>query len=58
MGFDTCEWLMFELIIIIIIIIIIIEFLTSQLWLGNMHLSWNAIINRIIIINIIIFLIK
>ena len=33
--------------IIIIIIIIIIEFLTSQLWLGNIHLSWDAVINRI-----------
>ena len=35
------------LIIIIIIIIIIIEFLTSQLWLGNIHLSWDVVINRI-----------
>ena len=33
--------------IIIIIIIIIIEFLTSQLWLGNIHLFWNVVINRI-----------
>ena len=32
---------------IIIIIIIIIEFLTSQLWLGNIHLSWDVAINRI-----------
>jgi len=29
------------LIIIIIIIIIIIEFLTSQLQLGNIHISWD-----------------
>ena len=28
-------------------IIIIIEFLTSQLWLGNIHLSWDLVINRI-----------
>ena len=35
------------IIIIIIIIITIIEFLTSQLWLGNIHLSWDAVINRI-----------
>ena len=28
-------------------IIIIIEFLTSQLWLGNIHLSWDVVINRI-----------
>jgi len=28
-------------------IIIIIEFLTSQLWLGNIHLSWDIVINRI-----------
>jgi len=32
---------------IIIVIIIIIEFLTSQLWLGNIHLPWDAVINRI-----------
>ena len=32
---------------ITIIIIIIIEFLTSPLWLGNIHLSWDAVINRI-----------
>jgi len=29
----------------IIINIIIIEFLTSQLWLGNIHLSWDVVIN-------------
>jgi len=33
--------------IIIIIIIIIIEYLTSQLWLGNIHLSWEVVINKI-----------
>ena len=33
--------------IVIIIIIIIIEFLTSQLWLGNVHLSWYVVINMI-----------
>ena len=32
---------------IVIIIIIIIEFLTSQLWLGNIHLPWDVVINRI-----------
>jgi len=26
---------------------IIIEFLTSQLWLGNIDLSWDVVINRI-----------
>ena len=31
----------------VIIIIIIIEFITSQLWLGNIHLSWDVVINRI-----------
>jgi len=25
---------------------IIIEFLASQLWLGNIHLSWDVVINR------------
>ena len=29
------------------ITIIIIEFFTSQLWLGNIHVSWDAVINRI-----------
>ena len=32
---------------LIIIIIIIIEFFTSQLWLGNNHLSWDEVIKRI-----------
>jgi len=31
----------------VIIIIIIIEFLTSQLQLGNIHLSWDLVISRI-----------
>jgi len=31
----------------IIIIIIFFKFLTSQLWLGNIHLSWDVVINRI-----------
>ena len=31
----------------IIIIIIVVEFLTSQFWLGNIHLSWDVAINRI-----------
>jgi hypothetical protein len=30
-----------------IIIIIILEFLTFRLWLGNIHLSWDLVINRI-----------
>ena len=33
--------------IIIIIIIISIEFFISQLWLRNIHLSWDIVINRI-----------
>jgi len=36
-----------QVIIIIIIIIIISECLTSQLCLGNIYLSWDAVINRI-----------
>jgi uncharacterized protein YpmB len=35
------------IIIFIIIIITIIEFLTSEVWLGNIHLSRDAAINRI-----------
>jgi len=27
--------------------IIIIEFFNTQLWLGNIHLSWDVVINRI-----------
>jgi len=33
--------------IIIIIVVTVIEFLTSQLWLGNIHVSWDVVINRI-----------
>ena len=29
------------------IIISFIEFFISQLWLGNIHLSWDVVINRI-----------
>jgi len=43
----TMTTMMVMTIIIIIIIIIIIEFLTSQLWLGNIHLSWEVEINTI-----------
>ena len=32
---------------IIIIIIIIVEFFAFQIWLGNIHLSWDVVINRI-----------
>ena len=41
--------------VIIIIIIIIIDFLTSQLRLGNVHLSWDVVINSVVVI-IIIFM--
>jgi len=27
--------------------LLLIEFLTSQLWLGNFHLSWDAVIKKI-----------
>ena len=40
----STDW---AVIISLIIIIIIIRFLTSRLWLGNIHLSWDAVINRI-----------
>jgi len=43
----TPFFMMMMMIIIIIIIIIIIEFFISQLWLRNIHLSWNVLINRI-----------
>jgi len=35
------------IIIIAVVVIVCIEFLTSQLWLENIHLSWDAVINRI-----------
>ena len=35
------------IVIIIIIIVVVVEFLTYQLWLGNIHLSWDVVINRI-----------
>ena len=40
-GFNTL------LLLLLLIFIITIEFLTSQLWLGNIHLSWDVVINRI-----------
>ena len=43
----SCATLAQDIIIIIIIIVIVIEFLTAQLWLGNIHLSWDVVINRI-----------
>jgi len=36
-----------HVIIVIIVVIIIIEFLTSQHCLGNIHLTWDVVINRI-----------
>ena len=44
---QVTEKVALSFIIIIIIIIIIIEFPTSQLWLGNINLSWDVVINRI-----------
>ena len=31
----------------ILLLFLLFEFLTSQLWLGNIHLSWDVVINRI-----------
>jgi len=36
--------------------IIIIQFLNSQHWLGNIHLSWDVVINRIRLGGIIIII--
>ena len=46
-GLYIRGYLFWFLKLVIIIIIIIIEFLTSQLWLGNIHLSWDVVINKI-----------
>ena len=34
------------IIVVVVVIIVISEFLTSQLWLGNIHLSWDVVINK------------
>ena len=39
--------MLFRTLYVFWIIIIIIEFLTSQLYLRNIHLSWDLVINRI-----------
>ena len=44
MHYNHCHWATAHL---QLNIIIIIEFFTFQLWLGNIHLSWDAVINRI-----------
>jgi len=41
------SYIIIIIIIIIITIIIFVEFLTSQLWLGNNDLSSDVVINRI-----------
>jgi len=33
--------------LLLVLIVIIVEFLTSQLWLGNIYFSWDVVINRI-----------
>ena len=35
------------LLLLLLILLLLSEFLTSQLWLGNIHLCWDAVINRI-----------
>jgi len=42
-----CVYIIIIGIIIIIIIIITTEFITSHFWLGNIHISWDVVINRI-----------
>ena len=43
---DRLSAVKFE-VVVVVFVVIIIEFITSQLWLGNIHLSWDAVINRI-----------
>ena len=38
-----------SVIIIIVVVVVVVEFLTSQLCLGNIHPSWDAVINRIML---------
>ena len=46
---DKCRETLFTIIFskLGVTIMIIIEFLTFQLWLGNIHLSWDVVNNRI-----------
>jgi len=32
---------------LLILLLLLFEFLTPQLWLGNIHLSWDIVIDRI-----------
>jgi len=36
-----------RLTLLLLLLLLLFEFLTSQLWLGNIHLSWDVIINGI-----------
>ena len=40
-------YLLLKYVVVVVVVIMFIEFLTSQLCLGNIHLSWDVIINRI-----------
>ena len=35
------------IIVVVVVVVVVVEFLTSQLWQGNIHVSWDAVINRI-----------
>jgi len=41
----------------VVVVVVVVEFLTSQLWLGNIDLSWDVVINRIRLGGIIIIII-
>jgi len=49
----SCVYLKFDKwinnVVLVILAYIITEFLTSQLWLGNIHLPWDVIINMIML---------
>jgi hypothetical protein len=46
-SFIIIIFIIIIIIIVVVVVVITIEFFTSQLWLGNIHLSWDAVINRI-----------
>ena len=44
---SLCIFNFFGFLLLLLLLLLLSEFLTSQLWLGYIHLSWDAVINRI-----------
>ena len=50
------QFISLHFIVIVIIIVIISEFITSKIWLGNIQLSWDIVINNIRLGDLICYL--